>query len=238
MSRPGSAGVRAVVIDIEGTVSPLNLVRDQLFPYARQRIGQWVCRAEPAVEEVVQQVRTLAGLPAADLGEVGEVLCRWADEDRKVAPLKTLQGLIWAAGFAAGELTSEVYDDVPAALRSWSGAGLPLYVYSSGSVLAQRLWFANTRHGDLGGLFSGHFDLTSAGPKREPASYQAIGRQLGLAPAATVYLSDLRAELDAAAAAGWQPVGVRRPGNDGDLGRHPVVASLAELALGGAVVRR
>ena len=221
---------RSVVLDIEGTTSPLGYVQEHLFPYARRRIAAWLRRSDPAVDEVVEQVRTSLALPAGSREQVAEVLCRWTDQDRKEAPLKTLQGLIWQAGFASGELVARVYDDVPPTLRSWSARGLRLYVYSSGSVLAQQLWFQHTQHGDLRGLFRGHFDLDGAGPKRDPASYRAISRLIGVEPAAAVYLSDVRAELDAAADAGWRAVGVRRPDNAGcDVGDHPAVAALDEF---------
>lgn len=234
-----------VVLDIEGTTSPLSYVRERLFPYARHRIAAWLRRPDPVVEEVVEQVREIAELPDASREQVAEVLCRWTDQDRKEAPLKTLQGLIWQAGFASGELVAQVYDDVPPALRSWSARGLRLYVYSSGSMLAQQLWFQHTQHGDLRALFCGYFDLENAGPKREPASYRAISHLISAEPADTIYLSDLSAELDAAAAAGWQTVGIRRPDNVGcAVGDHPAVTTFDEFdpgavqAAGAAVMER
>lgn len=211
-----------IVTDIEGTTSAIAHVHEVLFPYSRSRIRDWVRRPEAAA--VVREV-------AADPDEAATILIGWIDQDVKASPLKTLQGLIWAEGYASGELTAHVYDDVPPALRRWSDAGVPVYVYSSGSELAQRLWFQHTQHGDLLRHFAGHFDTVSAGPKREVASYQAIAKSIGTEPAGLTFLSDVAAELDAAEQAGWHTVGVSRP-EDGspDVGRHRVIRSFAELS--------
>lgn len=212
-----------IVTDVEGTTSAISHVHEVLFPYSRARIPSWVRRPEAA--QVVREV-------AADPDEAAAVLIGWIDADVKATPLKTLQGLIWAEGYASGELTAHVYDDVPPVLRRWSAEGVPVYVYSSGSELAQRLWFRHTQHGDLLGHFAGHFDTVSAGPKREVASYQAIAKSLGVArPEELTFLSDVAAELDAAAEAGWHTIGVSRP-EDGspDVGQHRRISSFAELS--------
>ncbi|MEV6602672.1 acireductone synthase [Kutzneria sp. NPDC051319] len=210
-----------IVTDIEGTTSSIAHVHDVLFPYSRARISSWVRRPEAAA--VVREV-------AADPDEAASVLVGWIDADVKATPLKTLQGLIWAEGYASGELTAHVYDDVPPVLARWSADGVPVYVYSSGSELAQRLWFRHTQHGDLLGHFAGHFDTVTAGPKREVASYEAIAGKIGVAPGELTFLSDVAAELDAAQAAGWHTVGVSRP-EDGspDTGAHRTITSFAEL---------
>jgi enolase-phosphatase E1 len=132
------------------------------------------------------------------------------DADAKVTPLKTIQGLIWAEGYATGELIGDLYADVPPALRRWSKAGLRLYVYSSGSEASQKLIFGHTTEGDLTPLFQGFFD-TRVGPKRESASYQAICRGAHVAAAEFLFLSDIEAELDAAAAAGLRTCQLVRP---------------------------
>lgn len=221
MSRAGGA----VVLDIEGTVSSLSYVQDSLFPYSLARIADWVRRDTPQIRLIAGQVRQLAGKPAAGLEEISEILCRWVHEDVKAAPLKQLQGLIWAAGFAAGELTAHVYDDVPAALREWSAHGQRLYIYSSGSVLAQRAFLRGTQHGNLLPFFSGHFDTDNAGPKKEPGSYVAIAAALRLPADRLTFYSDSRDELDAAAGSGWRAVGVHRCDNpSAELGSHPVIA--------------
>ncbi len=219
----------AVVLDIEGTVSPLAAVYDVLFPYARGRIEAWV--REGRVPAVVAEVRAmLGGNPPT--GDVVRALLAWHDENAKHSPLKTLHGLIWEQGFADGALVGQVYPDVPPALAGWRQRGIGCWIYSSGSVLAQRLWFSHNDRGDLTGLLAGHFDTTNAGPKHEPLSYRRIAASIGSEPGDILFLTDSRAELDAAGTAGWRAVGVRRPGCETDFGRHPVVADLNKLAAG------
>ncbi|MBP2474077.1 enolase-phosphatase E1 [Crossiella equi] len=233
-----STGVAVVVLDIEGTTSPLTAVHDRLFPYARAHLPAWLRENwdTPPGQEVVEGVREALGNPDADPGEVEATLLSWIDQDVKASPLKTAQGHIWRAGYAEGTLRGEVYPDVPKALESWRAAGIPVHIYSSGSVRAQRDWFAHTDHGDLSSHLAGHWDLTTAGPKREPASYHRIAEALGVPAGQVLFLSDVAAELDAARAAGWQVVGVHRPGEagpgDGGAG-HRWVAEFGELELAG-----
>ncbi|WP_414903280.1 acireductone synthase [Sphingomonas flavalba] len=181
--------IRAILTDIEGTTSSIAFVAETLFPYARARIDSFIA-AHPAETAAV-----LDGIDA-------ETLKRWIDEDRKEPALKTLQGMIWAEGYRSGELVGHVYPDAAEALRRWHAAGMVLAVFSSGSVAAQKLIFGHSSAGDLSPLFSGWFDL-STGPKREAASYRAIAAALGFAPAEILFLSDIAAETDAAAAAGF-----------------------------------
>jgi enolase-phosphatase E1 len=158
--------------------------------------------------------------------------------DAKVTALKTLQGLIWAAGFADGRLKGHLWPDVAACLRAWHAGGLKLAVYSSGSVAAQKLLFGHSVAGDLTPLFAGFFD-TRIGAKREAAAYGAIAAQLGLAPGEILFLSDVAEELDAAQAAGFATCQLVRA-QDGTLasGRHaeaadfPAVARLHGLPMG------
>ena len=226
-------GVSAVLTDIEGTTSSIAFVKDVLFPYARRRLPSFLAAhaGDPEVRRCVDEVRASAGEPEVDDKRALEVLLRWMDEDRKATPLKTLQGLIWAEGYAAGEIVGHVHADAAAALRAWHEQGLRLYVYSSGSVAAQRLLFSHSSQGDLAALFSGFFD-TGVGPKREPASYFAITRAVGLAPASILFLSDSLAELDAARAAGLRTAGLDR-GEGGDCGGHghAVFRSFEEIDL-------
>jgi len=216
----------AVVLDIEGTVSPLAAVHDVLFPYARYRIPSWI--SDGRAPEVVAGVRAMHGGDLA-LDEVVRVLLAWHEQNAKHSPLKTLHGLIWEQGFADGVLSGQVYPDVPPALAGWQRRGIGCWIYSSGSELAQRLWFARNDQGDLSGLLAGYFDTVTGGPKRESQSYARIARAIGTAPGDILFLTDSRAELDSARAAGWQAVGVRRPGCPTDFGDHPVVADLTEL---------
>ncbi|QEU97771.1 acireductone synthase [Streptomyces kanamyceticus] len=230
------ADVDAVVLDIEGTTSATGFVVDVLYPYARARFGALLAArgAEPEVARAVAQVRAEAGEPDADAARVEEVLGRWVDEDRKATPLKTLQGILWAEGFARGDLVSHFYPDVIEVLRRWHADGVRLYVYSSGSVAAQRAWFAHSPEGDLLGLVSGLYDTENAGPKQEADSYRTIASSTGVAPERLLFLSDRPGELDAARAAGWRAVGVRRAGEpyaDADFGGHPRAAAFSQISL-------
>ncbi|MGQ0697942.1 MAG: acireductone synthase [Panacagrimonas sp.] len=196
--------IRAVVTDIEGTTSSIDFVHQTLFPYAKQRLRGYL-RAHAGDTEVQHLIDDVEAIVHAELSLDGaaDVLEQWIAEDRKLTPLKTLQGMIWREGYAAGELKGHVYADTPAALRRWHAQDLKLYVYSSGSVEAQKLIFGHTEDGDLTSLFSGYFD-TKVGAKREEASYRAILKQIGLPGADVLFLSDVGEELDAARDAGLQ----------------------------------
>jgi enolase-phosphatase E1 len=219
--------IEAVLIDIEGTVTPISAVRDVLFPYARTRLQTFVeaHAGDPAVAGVLAQTRELE--PEAD--PVASLL-RWSDLDQKVTPLKTIQGLIWRDGYAAGDLVAQFYPDAPESLTFWKREGLPLYVYSSGSEEAQRGIFGHSQMGDLTGLFSGFFD-TRIGPKREAASYIAIRATVGLPAGLILFLSDVEAELDAAATAGFRTCQIVRE-EDGTVPstRHPTATTLHEVS--------
>jgi enolase-phosphatase E1 len=232
----------AVVLDIEGTTSATAYVHETLFPYARARLAGWVAahRDEARVRAQLHAARGLMGEPGTDEAAVIARLAQWSDEDAKVTPLKALQGWIWDEGFVAGELTSHFFPDVVPALRQWASEGRSLWVFSSGSVAAQRAWFGHSPAGDLRPLLAGHFDTENAGPKREPGSYERIAAAIGRPAGEIVFLSDVTAELDAARAAGWQTVGVRRPGEPcyaAGVGDHLAVASIAALDLAGAAPR-
>ncbi|MEU3659970.1 acireductone synthase [Streptomyces sp. NPDC032940] len=226
----------AVVLDIEGTTSATRHVTDVLYPYSRLRFAGLLTarRDEPEVRGAVAQVRELLGEPEADARRIERALGAWLDEDRKVTPLKTLQGIIWAEAFARGDLTSHFYPDVVPVLRRWHERGVRLYVYSSGSVSAQRSWFGHTAEGDLSELVSGFFDTRNAGPKTASASYRAIAAATGAAPADTLFLSDRAAELDAAREAGWLTGLLLRPEEphrEADGTDHPGVRSFTEIDL-------
>lgn len=192
---------RAILTDIEGTTSSLSFVHEVLFPYSRARLEAWVAAHPQEAAPVLDQVRAEAGDKALDVPGCVKLLLEWHDADRKIGPLKALQGMIWAEGFAAGELTGHVYDDAAQGLRRWHAAGIALYIYSSGSVAAQKLIFGRTEFGDLTPLFSGYFD-TSVGAKREAEAYRKIAEAIGLPPSDILFLSDVEAELQAARDAG------------------------------------
>ncbi|MFJ9246426.1 acireductone synthase [Streptomyces sp. NPDC101776] len=226
----------AVVLDIEGTTSATGFVVDVLYPYSRSRFAALLAeRAEdPAVARAIAQVRELTDTPDADAVQIEKTLNTWLDEDRKATPLKTLQGIIWSEGFARGDLVSHFYDDVVPALRTWHTAGLRLYVYSSGSVAAQRAWFTSSPEGDLLPLVSGLYDTENAGPKQEPESYRRIAAATGVEPSRLLFLSDRPGELDAAVAAGWHAVGVRRPGEpyfEQGVGDHAQAGAFDEISI-------
>lgn len=225
--------ITTVVLDIEGTTSSLSYVRDRLFPYASRRLPYWLAanRGRPEAEAILAETRRLAGRPEASPEELTAILTGWASQDAKLAPLKNVQGLIWQEAFAAGDLTAHFYPDVASCLRTWWRCGLRIYVFSSGSVTAQREWFGHCPGGSLLGYLSGHFDTRNAGPKQEASSYRAIAATIGVLPGQLLFLSDVPAELDAAAAAGWHTTLVRRGDAPPQHGRHPEITSFAELRL-------
>ncbi|MFD0266113.1 acireductone synthase [Streptomyces sp. NPDC127106] len=232
MNRAGPP-VLALVLDIEGTTGPLSHVADVLYPYARQRYARWAAahRDEPVHREVLGAIAGLTGEEAVDEARAVAVLEEWTDHDVKTAPLKRVQAMIWARGYAAGELAGVVYPDVVGVLRRCRAGGVPVHIYSSGAVSAQRDWFAHSDRGDLTGLIAGYFDLDSAGPKRDPASYRAITGALRVPAGTVLFASDVAQELDAAAEAGWQTLGVRRPGDIRGPGvpGHSTVSALDRL---------
>ena len=203
--------VGAIVTDIEGTTSSIAFVKDVLFPYARARLDAFISDRADDVAPILDEVRRLESDEALTPQRIVALLERWMDEDRKIAPLKALQGMIWADGYASGELTGHVYADAAAALGAWRDAGIPLYVYSSGSVEAQKLIFRHTAFGDLTACFSGYFD-TLIGGKLEPTSYRRIAAEIGLPGDKLLFLSDSAGEIDAAAQAGWRTQLVDRDG--------------------------
>lgn len=221
-----SGPVAAILTDIEGTTTPIAFVHTTLFPFAAARLGDFLAAhaADPAVAAILAEVRALA--PAAD---PLATLRGWMAADAKVTPLKTLQGMIWEQGYASGALTATLYPDVAPALRRWAASGRRLGVYSSGSVAAQRLLFGHSDAGDLSGLFGFWFDTTTGG-KRDAASYRAIAAAMGLEAGAILFLSDVTAELDAAAAAGLRSCQLVRAQDGTQPGTaHPVAADFDEI---------
>jgi enolase-phosphatase E1 len=204
--------IRAVVTDIEGTTSSISFVKDVLFPYARQHLPAYVRKNQKTISGLLDEVRGIEKNPNLSDEEVIAVMQRWIDEDRKATPLKALQGMIWQAGYAAGDFEGHIYHDAVEGLQRWHDAGLSLYVYSSGSIPAQKLLFGHTPRGDLTPLFSGYFDTTT-GPKLEAASYTKIAQAIKLPPGAILFLSDNAQEISAAAAAGMQVILVNRDTN-------------------------
>jgi enolase-phosphatase E1 len=203
--------IRAVLTDIEGTTSSISFVKDVLFPYAKSRLADFVAEnaTDPTVAAALAEARDLANEPDLDTQGTIALLQGWIDADRKAKPLKTLQGMIWEDGYRSGVLKGDVYPDAVAQLTAWKESGLSLYVYSSGSVLAQKLIFGFTHSGDLTPLFSGYFD-TAIGSKLEAASYTTIAAETGIAPGEILFLSDNTLELDAAREAGMKTIALDR----------------------------
>ena len=216
--------IRAIVTDIEGTTSSISFVRDVLFPYARKRLPAFVETHgdRPEVQHWLHEAAREAGLVEASRQDIIELLLQWIDQDRKSTALKALQGMIWKDGYAASDYRAHMYPEVAARLRGWRADGLRLYVYSSGSVPAQQLFFRYSEAGDLTPLFAGYFD-TETGPKREAESYRRIAEAIGEQPTHLLFLSDIAEELDAAKEAGFHTGWlVREPQVLPDLARHPV----------------
>ena len=226
--------IRAVVTDIEGTTSSLSFVKDVLFPYARERIADFVAQhhADSRVAKLLSDARREAGDDRMPLGSVVKQLQDWIDEDRKVTPLKALQGLIWEAGYKSGDFRGHVYPDAVVVLRRWRDDGLRLYVYSSGSVHAQKLLFGHTEQGDITDLFDDYFD-TRIGAKVESDSYSRIAAQLDLEPHEILFLSDVKAELDAARAAGMHTAWLVREAETLPQAAHRQYRDFTEITLEG-----
>lgn len=223
---------RCILSDIEGTTTSLSFVQEVLFPYAARHLEAFVQEhgGEPQVQQALQEAaRTLReeGLPCQNSHEVTQGLLRWIKEDRKHAALKKLQGMLWRKGYESGEYRSHIYPDVPPAFEAWRKRGLDIGIYSSGSVEAQQLLFRYSEAGDLTRYISHYFD-TAVGHKREAGSYRRIAGALQLAPASVLFLSDVEAELDAAAEAGMQAAQALREGVI-KTEKHPVVKDFREI---------
>ncbi len=227
--------ISTLLMDVEGTTTSISFVHEVLFPYSRDHLARFVAehRDRP---EVASQLRRAGATVAEetgaepDAGEVTAALLRWIAEDRKHPALKALQGMIWEHGYTSGAYTAHLYEDVKPAWERWKSQGLTLAIYSSGSVQAQQLLFRHTRYGDLTPLLSHYFD-TGSGPKKEAASYLNIANALHMKPEQVLFLSDVEAELDAAALAGMQTTQLVRPGTSAGS-KHPVATDFTQIQLG------
>ncbi|MEQ6342841.1 MAG: acireductone synthase [Gammaproteobacteria bacterium] len=221
--------IKAILTDIEGTTSSLSFVKDILFPYARERMADFVRdhAHDAAVRKLLNDVKQIVERDLSD-HQVIEQLIRWIDEDKKITPLKALQGMIWEDGYQRGAFKGHVYEDAVRNLKAWHGQGIRLCVYSSGSVHAQKLLFAHTEYGDLTPLFSGYFDTTTGG-KREANAYLTIAEAMNTDPSEILFLSDIKEELDAAHTAGMQTVWLVREGALDTTAEHRQVADFDSL---------
>lgn len=206
--------IRVILTDIEGTTSSISFVHEVLFPYSAKHMAEFVRDGEadnPAVREQLDAVAERSGVAREDIDGLIEVLDTWIREDRKETSLKALQGMLWEQGYQQGAFHGHVYEDAAEYLQRWHDRGLRLFVYSSGSVKAQKLIFGFSEAGDLTPFFSGYFD-TRIGGKKEAQSYRNILDELGVAPETVLFLSDVEAELEAAEAAGIRTTWLVREG--------------------------
>ncbi|XP_037501496.1 enolase-phosphatase E1 [Rhipicephalus sanguineus] len=225
--------IEAVVLDIEGTVISISFVKDVLFPFARKNIRAYLEShwEEPELRTIVDQLHTQAigdvkyhgSVPPIDdpaeapkealIAQLEANLLWQMDADRKAAPLKALQGLVWKEGYASGQLRAPLYPDVVPMLTAWKSRRLKLAIYSSGSVQAQQLLFSHTTEGDVTTLLDGYFDINTAGVKTDARSYEVISEAISVDPSKILFLTDIVAEAQAACKAGFQVRLVVRPGN-------------------------
>src|SRR5262245_60839372 len=249
-ANPNDFSAECVLLDIEGTTTPVDFVYRTLFPFARKRVKEYLTRNWDA-PEVQADLAQLRAERAADVAQglnppappapedasladqIGSAVAyiHWLiDRDRKSTPLKAIQGRIWREGYQTGELLGHVFDDVAPAFELWRSQGKFICIYSSGSELAQRLLFGHTTAGDLTNYIYRYFD-TTIGHKIDEDSYRRIAEELRMAAADIVFISDVVAELDAARAAGMKTILSLRPGNKPvePPVNHPLVDSFAAL---------
>ena len=210
-----SGARRNALLDIEGTIGDAAFVRQVLFPYARRALPGFVeaHANDPQVAAELSSAANLAGVDEDDRQAIIEALIGWIDEDRKVTPLKTLQGMIWKAGYENGEFTAHLYPDAFDWMKRAREAGVQLHVYSSGSVAAQKMYFRFSDYGNIVDWFADFFDTTT-GPKKAAESYRDIVEKLHQPPQSFVFFSDVESELDAAAETGMDTVQIVRAGTE------------------------
>lgn len=211
--------IKYILSDIEGTTSSISFVVDELFPYFREHIQELpkmaqVSEVKESFAQVINFVKEEEGKSITTTEEVIAYLDLWCREDRKVTPLKTLQGFVWKKGYEDGDIKGHVFDDVPTCLNKWRANGLKIGIFSSGSIHAQKLLFQFSCFGDLSKHLSNYFD-TKTGAKRDAATYKAIAEILDLEPHQILFLSDIQEELAAADEIGYQTIQVVRPGSIG-----------------------
>ncbi len=222
--------VKGIITDIEGTTSSLSYVKEVMFPYSKRRLRDFLKSnwEKPEVKSIIERLSRRLG-KEVDVELAVKTFEEWIEKDLKDGLLKELQGHIWEEGFSKGELKGHVYPDAYEKLRELKEKGYRLFVYSSGSVKAQKLFFGNTDYGDITGLFDGFFD-TGVGQKKERESYINISKAVGLKPEELVFISDVEEELDAAKSAGLNTVLIVREG-EGKSSKHRTIRSFYELDL-------
>jgi enolase-phosphatase E1 len=240
--------ITALLLDIEGTTTPIDFVYRVLFPYARARVSDYLANnaASTNVEEDIAALIELneddarRGLEPPRVAGSGDEIARdkigayvhWLmDRDSKATLLKSIQGKIWEAGYNSGDLTSQVFEDVPRSFERWQQQRRSIFIYSSGSVLAQKLLFASTQFGDLTPYISDYFD-TNIGAKKAPKSYARISQAISVPAPGILFVSDITDELDAARSAGFETRLCIRPGNhpQPSPSNHESIRSFDEIA--------
>lgn len=235
------ANVRAILLDIEGTTTPVEFVYEVLFPFARSHVREFI-REQNQSDDLQRIISALSAEHDNENVEGDPKPPHWSessadsrlesaiqyvywlmDQDRKSTALKALQGQIWKGGYESGQLMGQVYSDVLPAFKRWQSQHRAIHIFSSGSVLAQKLLFEHTTEGDLTGFISEYFDTTT-GAKNQPASYTSISKKIALPGNEILFVSDVTAELDAAQAAGLKVALCVRPGRDvPEASRHPLI---------------
>ncbi len=205
-----------ILTDIEGTTTSVSFVYEILFPYFRNNIQQLkdlqqLPEVHEAFEQTIELAKELEGIQLIETDEIINKLLEWSLADKKITPLKTLQGILWENGYKSGEIKGHVYSDVKENLEKWKDNGIQLGVFSSGSVAAQKLIFGYSEVGDLTPNFSNYFD-TKTGGKREVETYSKISEEISIPPTEILFLSDIREELEAAKECGYQTVQLVREG--------------------------
>jgi enolase-phosphatase E1 len=220
------SNIKCILTDIEGTTTSISFVYDVLFPYFKEHINELKSLTQnnqviEAFSEVKKIVSDEENQELTSDDQVIEKLLQWSNEDRKITPLKTLQGILWKEGYVNGILKGHVYEDVPLALRQLQEEGICFAVFSSGSVAAQKLIFGFSDHGDLTPYFKAYFDTTT-GMKRDSITYTKIAKELGYLPNEILFLSDIYQELEAAELAGMKTTQILRKGTEKAWGKTAV----------------
>lgn len=224
--------IKAIVTDIEGTTSSIDFVHKVLFPYSSQAIPEYIRQyyQEPEIAAIIEDIKIEVGQENLSIESVIDTLLGWIEADLKITPLKKLQGLIWEDGFKKGKFKGHIYEDAYQNLQKWCDRGLSLYVYSSGSEQAQKSLFGHTEYGNLNVLFSGYFD-TRIGNKKESLSYTKIAREIKIESQEILFLSDVVAELDAAANARYQTILLVRDKMPENTNNHQIVNNFNEIKI-------
>jgi enolase-phosphatase E1 len=239
-----SSAIRAVLLDIEGTTTPIHFVFNTLFPFASEHVEEFLCQnfSDPKIKSIIAELRStwsgsassgapvwIESTPEEQLASAAAYV-RWlSSRDSKITPLKTLQGRIWEQGFRTGALQGEIYRDVAPAFARWRQQGRRIAIFSSGSVLAQKLLFAHSTAGDLSNFIEAYFDTTT-GRKGDPASYTKIASFLQLPAPQILFVSDVPGELDAARLAHFSTALSLRPGvSEPSASNHQAITSFDQL---------